>query len=443
MNGIGIISDEKDKDMSNKTLNIFSNFFLKYFFIVYYLYLMCVGVIIPKGTTFGELFNGVLFIFILYMAFVRCLNKRFLFFYLYFLFLVALVLINSSDYMYSLSNLIKYSIQFLCLPIGYSVISSMDKYRELLKTGLICMALYIFNLIVVNLFNLGSTSGYGGTMQIGNLFSDALYLNVYMIVSLFLLLKVFPNKRTIILLLTSICAVLVFVNMKRVVILDLILGFFVFSVLYLRFSKAKVSVVSKYAKYVILSLLLLGVFVYFFSDQIIGNYKIRSEHFENTSEDITNESRAQEMIYVYNEIVNSDDIMVFLFGKEAFNFVGTYAEGKFGERQIHDSYSILLHGTGVLGFFVWLLLHLSVIVWMRRFKNSTPCALDNESSIIYSLFYTYIIIFLISMISGNMSNILSSGFFYTSVGGMLRLFKERKKTICYELSIPTQANNEN
>ncbi|MBO7523055.1 MAG: hypothetical protein J6T30_04305, partial [Bacteroidales bacterium] len=259
--------------MSNKTLNIFSNFFLKYFFIVYYLYLMCVGVIIPKGTTFGELFNGVLFIFILYMAFVRCLNKRFLFFYLYFLFLVALVLINSSDYMYSLSNLIKYSIQFLCLPIGYSVISSMDKYRELLKTGLICMALYIFNLIVVNLFNLGSTSGYGGTMQIGNLFSDALYLNVYMIVSLFLLLKVFPNKRTIILLLTSICAVLVFVNMKRVVILDLILGFFVFSVLYLRFSKAKVSVVSKYAKYVILSLLLLGVFVYFFSDQIIGNYK--------------------------------------------------------------------------------------------------------------------------------------------------------------------------
>ena len=149
------------------------------------------------------------------------------------------------------------------------------------------------------------------------------------------------------------------------------------------------------------------------------------------------------MIYVYNEIVNSDDIMVFLFGKEAFNFVGTYAEGKFGSRQIHDSYSILLHGTGVLGFFVWLLLHLSVIVWMRRFKNSTPCALDNENAIIYSLFYTYIVIYLISMVSGNMSNILSSGFFYASIGGMLRLFKERKKTVCYELSMPTQANNYN
>ncbi len=135
--------------------------------------------------------------------------------------------------------------------------------------------------------------------------------------------------------------------------------------------------------------------------------------------------------------------MVFLFGKETFNFVGTYAEGKFGERQIHDSYSILLHGTGVVGFFVWFLLHFGVIVWMRRFKNNTPYALDNESAIIYSLFYTYILIFLVSMISGNISNILSSSFFYASLGGMLRLFKERKKNICYELSMSTLANNGN
>ena len=145
----------------------------------------------------------------------------------------------------------------------------------------------------------------------------------------------------------------------------------------------------------------------------------RQNTFERAREDITGEGRIAEFIYITDEILRSDKTLTLLFGKETFNLVGTYANGRFGPRQIHGDYSILLNGTGVMGCLVWVLIHLYLILKIISLKRNSHK--NGISTVLYSIYLSSFLVYCISMGSGVFDLVISSSFFYASLGGGLRL----------------------
>ncbi len=70
--------------------------------------MLSMDIFIPKKTIFSIVFNAVALLFLVYITVARGIyNKKFIFVYLYIIFLVLLVIIQSSDYLYSFANLVK------------------------------------------------------------------------------------------------------------------------------------------------------------------------------------------------------------------------------------------------------------------------------------------------------------------------------------------------
>lgn len=409
--------------------------FIRYFFIVYYLYMMSVNVILSKDGIWGILVNGLMFLFLIYASFVRNrYNKKFSCVYLYIIFIFIQIVLQSSDFQYSMKNFLKYIIGLLCLPIGFNVLSSVKKMRKFQMTGILFLLLYLVNIVLANIFHFGDYYGYmvEGGLEIGNVFADGLYANVYVITSIFFTLLLFSQKKGLILLLAAICGILVFVNMKRTTILQLIVGLVIYQVFYYicnSTNKLKFGLVQ--LKYIGLFLLFALMALPVFYGEIQMRYENREKTFENAANDMTSETRILEFIAVSDEILHSDNILTFLFGKETFNIVGTYGHGRFGDRQMHMDYSILLHGTGVVGCLVWFGIHLYLILWIIKMRKSTCCKYGIISSILYPLFFSLILLYFISMGSGTFNQVISSSFLYASLGGILRYIFNRWQFISY------------
>lgn len=405
--------------------------FYRYYLIIYYLYMMGVDILFPKQGIAAVLINIPVMLFLLYATFTRNKHsKKFVLVYAYLIFIFVLILLQSSNLMYSMRNFIKYSYGLLCLPLGFNILSSPKRLREFQKTGLILICLYIINWLLNTIFELGYTIySEDSAMRYGNVFSDGLFVNVYLVVSVFLLLYFFPAKRKLILILLAVVTLLVIANMKRTPIIVLVIGLVVYLLVYYYNVGTHSKFGKKQIKYILLFLLLFVSILPFFRDDIKLMYSAREEKFEKASEDITYEGRISESIEIWNEIIYADNIVTTLIGKETFNYVGTYAGGKYGGRQIHNDYAIILHGTGVLGLSLFLTLCFYLIVWMVRMRRTISRHPDVLSSIIYSLFFAFITIYMFAMISGLSSLVISSSLFYASVGGFLRHFYNTQRLI--------------
>lgn len=408
--------------------NIVDKIFIRYFFIVYYIYAMSVDVIIPKKSILGIVLNAAILLFFIYVIVSKCLNndKKFLIIYLYIFYCLILILLQSTNLIYSSTCFAKYTIGLLCLPIGFNFLSSLKKIRMFQLTGIICMLLYVLNIVLANVFHWKSSKGYTDEgLDIGNLFSDALYLNVYIIVSVFFLIVLFPTRKKLILTLCTICAILIVVNMKRTVIgvlgIGLIIYIFIYYVRNRLSTKLSLMHIRTFSIFIGLSIIALP----FFYNYIEINLEARKNSFEKANEDIMNEGRMAEFAFIFNEILNSDKTKTLLFGEETFNLVGTYANGSFGDRQIHGDYSIILKGLGVVGLVFWFSILVYLTMLMFNLKNAIKHEDGIIASILYPLYFSFIIIYCVSMGSGVIACISSSSYFFASLGGMLRYFYNR------------------
>lgn len=400
-------------------------FFIRYFFVTYYLYSMSVDVFLPKGSSWGVILNIFWLLFLVYASIVKIrMTRKFGYIYFYIAFLVILICIQSSDYFYSFKFLGKYAIGLLCLPLGFSILSSVRKFREFQRTGIICMLLFLINIFFANVFDWGG-SGYAEQgLEMGNLFSDAMYQVVYSIISIFLLIILFPSRRRFIFILSAICGIVVVVSMKRTAMFTLFVGMLSYQFFCFIYGKSLKRLFRFHLKYLTNFFLLILLFSPFFLSYFFINLEARQNTFERAREDITGEGRIAEFIYITDEILRSDKTLTLLFGKETFNLVGTYANGRFGPRQIHGDYSILLNGTGVMGCLVWFLIHLYLILKIISLKRNSHK--NGISTVLYSIYLSSFLVYCISMGSGVFDLVISSSFFYASLGGGLRYFVSKR-----------------
>lgn len=393
--------------------------------VCFYLYMALVGVLLSKGSEVGLAISGLMFVMTIYYGLIS--NEfRFSFssIYLFIIFVFFLILLTSNKYLFSYRMWLKMSMGMLALPLGFNIFHCENNIQKYWRNLIIIVHIYIIYIILANFFHFGG--GYGKEdldFETGNLFAEALFSNVYILTMVPFFIR-YNGSRTYTLLIMSIAATLIIVNMKRTPIacgvVSVMAIVFVLYYLNVKYGIIRSDISSK--KYVVAFLLLFGCSFLYFQDTIEMQIENRMKRFQEGS--MEKEGRVKELMYIYEENVENGDLIKMLFGKETFNIVGTYANGKFGKRQIHEDYGMLLHSTGVVGLFWYLGIQVFLLVlpYWRRFN--VLFIHNQENRLLLAIYSSLIIIHFISMTSGVIRMPFSEMIYYMTLGLILRIFYE-------------------
>lgn len=84
---------------------------------------------------------------------------------------------------------------------------------------------------------------------------------------------------------------------------------------------------------------------------LIDRMEARSRIFESDSYE--KEYRYLETFYVWDKVYQFDNPLEVIFGLEGFNSTGNYANGRFGDRQLHVDYNLIPNTIGIFGMFLY------------------------------------------------------------------------------------------
>lgn len=365
-----------------------TSFLFYYFVIIYFIYVALNNVLFAKQSYPTYIVNGFFLLFTIYVTFQYVEIKRFMIpMYLFFIYLLILIFF-SSNFLYSAQTYIKTLIPALFLPISFSFIKDIKQLKKFNKVLIIVIILYIINLIIANIFKLGripySSTNSDYALYVGNVFTDGLNSIAYILVILPLILYLDKKNKKIIVFLGVLAFIALLLNLKRISILAVFIGYFFL----IFFSKRK----SYFIKSIVPIILLLLILYPFYKEPLQYQFMNRSDRF---AEDFyENEGRYIETKLVWDEVFSFNSIQHSLFGKEMFNSPGNYGGGIFGERPLHMDYNSLLFGSGILGLLFYFYYNLVILKYFLKLKKHLP----SKNNLINIMNATFISVFLMSFI---------------------------------------------
>lgn len=400
--------------------------------VLYYIYIMFNSIAFEKGSAITIVMHAVIMVYLLYYNFLK--NRfwgAFGYIYLYLLFLFVLTVLTSSNLPYSFKMLIKYAEELLFLPVSFCLFSSKEYIDKMWGVMKIMLILFIVNYLIANIFHLGGSlyvEMEGG--DTGNIEDEGHYICACICAVLPLAMMKESQNRMMWGISVAFAIALVLSTLKRTSMVCIIVPFLVYAWYRLWF-KLKYDGIMHSAlsvKKIIVYVLLCIAFFFFvqsFHEIIEKRFEARSERFGNNFE---KEGRVLELEYIYNDIVVNGDLQTFLFGKETFNTVRTYANGKFGKRMIHENYGIILNGTGMVGLFIHIGINLYLILLFFRYSKRVDLSENDVARKFYVAFIGLWWIFFIASFSGTIWNPLYSSMHYALTGMILRYFYEYGQT---------------
>lgn len=269
-------------------------------------------------------------------------NGIFVAFFLYVLLQIPL----SSQPSASLRISLKILMSIMMFTVGYNFINNFKKLKVLNKSLVLLMILYILNYVVSQYYGIG-TSDYtkGKDFVMGSL-SDSWNNITYMLLVIPVVLLTEKKKKRVFFLAT-ILIILLIISLKRIAILGVCVGYIIYIIK-----------TGKMFKSVALSVVFIGVF--YAALPIFGS--VLTERFESRGDklaggsgisNIENEGRYLETFAVLGEVASLENPVKILFGLQAFNSVGNYGGGKFGDRQLHVDYNLILNTLGIIGMILY------------------------------------------------------------------------------------------
>ncbi len=119
--------------------------------------------------------------------------------------------------------------------------------------------------------------------------------------------------------------------------------------------------------------------------------------------------------YVWEEVFSFDNTPKSLFGLEGFYSVGNYADGRFGERQLHVDYNLIVNTIGLVGLLLYLAIFIQLAKRMRRLKR------DHSSTglILHSTFWMLLLNQFITSFAGQMYHISYRLIVFVFMGAIL------------------------
>lgn len=282
-------------------------------------------------------------------------------FLIFFLYVIAQVPFSSSP-SDSLRISLKILMSIMMFPVGFYLIDSFQSLKVLNKSLVFTMCLYLLNYAVSQYLGIG-TSIYtkGKELVMGNL--DDTWNNItYMLLVLPVVLLT-VKKRIMIYLLSAVLLILLVIGLKRIAILGVIVGYTIYI---FRTGKAVKSIF-----FVGLFGSIFLVFLPVFQSTLVQRLEAREDKITNGSavEIIQKEGRALETIAVLDNVIQLKEPFKVFFGGQAFYSVGNYAQGSFGERQLHVDYNLILNTIGVFGLLLYFWLFYTVYRMRKRVKK--------------------------------------------------------------------------
>lgn len=367
-----------------------------------------------------EYFRVLIFIAVSLIILRKYYSKQLLLPIIYFIIFLLAKSITTIDPYNSLKVSLSLSSYILLLSASFSYFKGIGHFEGLVNVLRLTLLLYLLNTVVFSYLGIGfdfygQTNVYQGSIP---LFTA--YGIMYTIILLFVL-----QKRTKIIdtfLMLSNSAILILMS-KRASILLLILGVSIIVILNRKIYFRS----SNFIYFAILLAFVLSVFYLSFVQAM--ETRTRVSEFE-----IAEEGRYLEYVILYGEVIESNDLLTFLFGKELF-----VEEGQFGlnqsilevsARRIHSDYAILLYGGGLVG----LLLYLRLFYIMFKTFLTTRDVLKGQSK--YRA--AFLAIFICLIFNGFVDSLTvasARAIPFVFLGGLLGvLFSYQKKGI-YETSI--------
>jgi hypothetical protein len=369
---------------------------------------------------FQLLLNFGFFLFLYFKKFKVRFSKDFLApILLIILFLVMSLF--SSDLLLSFNMLLKFSIPFAFLFIGYSLRTYYFSYF-MVNYVWVFLAYFVFYFLIVNYFGIGFEMYIGG-VKTGYYSLNGLYVPVFcLIFVLFFYQKILNRKVKIFTFILAVLTIAIsFAILKRTLLLILFLG-----LLALIFYNFNWRFLSRIALVVLFSGLLF--FNYFYSD-FLKSLESRESRF-NKEYDITQEGRFTENFHAYRILKKNPEKLIFGSG-EVFNDRKFISHTIYDDRELHNSYARIFWNGGFLGlglflFFYWVqikTMYLSLNFFKKKSRN-----------IELLLFFGFILVLLrfISDFSSGITYLGFNAFSYFIIGYLFNFSKYKTNSFKYK-----------
>lgn len=360
----------------------------------------------------GAFFVGLL-VYLYIGKFMRSLNKFALFFLLILYWFMLLPLSTGQER--SFEYILKNALSILMLPIGYCYLNSPPKLIRFVKGQLILLFIFVVFAILSNIFKWG-VNQYGGVggVRVG-LYDAQLYgpaCVIAMVPFVFQTNQLKKAGKYRILFVSFFSLLLLVLSIRRTSILIVLAGISIFFT-----TRGKVL---KLLSIVVLagSVLLLTFPLY--GGMLLERMEMRSNVFSSEYE-MTEELRYQELFFVLKDLNDHFSIQTLLFGKEIFNSPGHYGftDGFLAVRQLHVDYTLLFHGSGLIGLLLYLALYFHMFRLFKRKYSRLKSMLPRFAKDLRSLFITCISLLLLIHFSGQMEELTFRSAMFLTLGGCL------------------------
>jgi hypothetical protein len=319
-----------------------------------------------------------------------------------------------SDFQKSLVMTLKIGLPIASFAIGFHLFNT---FQELRKLSISVIWVYLIlggNFLLSQLFQLGqSVYSDESNFRVGNL-DDSWNVFTYAVLLAPLVIH-FVGKSKYLRLTAYLGAIgnamLVVISIKRIAILGLVSG-----------NLIRMYFVPKNLKWIRSALFATGAMLVaflFIQDIVLERIELRSNRFESGS--IEREGRYLETSYVWDEVITFRNPVKSLLGLEGFNSVSNYADGRFGDRQLHVDYNLIVNTIGLVGLILYFLLFLQIFKNMLRFRH---CMISHPRSrvILLSVFWMLFINQFITSTAGQMYHVSYRLIVFVFLGSILGNF---------------------
>lgn len=257
----------------------------------------------------------------------------------------------SSDFTYSQSVFLKYFMTSMMLPIGYYYFNTIDRFKKLLNVYIAMLGVYLFFIVLANIFGLGTSDYAEETIYFGAGRVNMTKAMMILVLMAPLTLKFEKNRtrRIIYTIIYIISLIFILLGVKRGAILGLTIGSLGYS--YLLPNKTKVIKTAV----VLGTILILASPLYY--DTLIKRVSSRQEAGRFDVEQAKEEEGRFIEFYQVTERLSKGDIVFKLFGEEFFNSPALSKTG----RMLHTDYMSILNGSGIIGLLLFLMIYFIIL----------------------------------------------------------------------------------
>lgn len=314
---------------------------------------------------------------------------------------------------YSISTSFKVFLSLMMLPLGFFLINNITSFKHLARGIYWLAAFLILGFLASNIFGLGGMS-YSDKIEFDT-GAQGTNWNVltYILLSAPLFYFSEPSivRRRIMYLMLVALSIFLLISFKRISISGVVFGYAVFLLFYRRFGQ--------FLKVLIILLAALAVLSPLYLETVQTVYKAREDRFQEGA--LQKEGRYLETLVVWSETMSFEDPVKSLFGGQAFNSVGNYADGRFGKRQVHSDYNLILNTNGIIGLILYLNIYWQVF---RQYQLSSKIKFK-ERQIMVAVFWALFLTTLYSSIAGQIHGITFRSIAFLFMGAILGVLSNR------------------